>query len=306
MLFSVAAPDGEVPGPGVATTVIKWITFVGLVAFTLRELFQMAVSFRRYIFSIENLGEICLLILTFVLLFFPATANTEEDDIVLRHVAGIVILLSWTEFVLLIGRHPRLSTYITMFTKVSRNFLSFLTWFACFIISFGLCFFIIFHQPPPPAAEEAGAKAEEPVNAHFADPATSLMKTIVMSLTGELEFESIEFSSTHVGRIIFVLYIFFIMLVLVNLLNGLAISDISAIQLEAEIVSCVSRVELISYIESILLGDPFQFLTNFPESRLAQRLPSCNLFSALYQTSCMQRFLSGRFFRITFYYNKVL
>ena len=92
----------------------------------------------------------------------------------------------------------------------------------------------------------------------------------------------------------FVLYIFFIMLVLVNLLNGLAISDISAIQLEAEIVSCVSRVELISYIESILLGDPFQFLTNFPESRLAQRLPSCNLFSALYRTSCMQRFISGR------------
>ena len=260
----------------------------------------MAVSFRRYIFSLENIGEISLLLLTFILLFFPANnTDDDEDDTVLRHIAGIVILLSWTEFVLLIGRHPRLSTYIAMFSKVSRNFLSFLTWFAFFIIAFGLCFFIILHQPPPsPTATDEppapGAKEEEPVNAHFADPATSLMKTIVMSLTGELEFESIEFSSTHVGRIIFVLYIFFIMLVLVNRLNGLAISDISAIQLEAEIVSCVSRVELISYIESILLGDPFQFLTNFPESRLAQRLPSCNLFSALYRTSCMQRFISGR------------
>jgi transient receptor potential cation channel subfamily A protein 1 len=255
----------------------------------------MCISFRRYIFSIENIGEISLLLLTFVLIFLP-TANTN-DDIALRHIAGIVILLSWTEFVLLIGRHPRLSTYIAMFSRVSRNFLSFLTWYAFFIIAFGLCFFIIFHQPPPSPSDDAAVTTtteEEPTNAHFVDPATSLMKTIVMSLAGELEFESIEFSSTHVGRIIFVLYIFFIMLVLVNLLNGLAVSDISVIQREAEIVSCVSRVELISYIESVLLGDPFQFLTNFPASRLAQRLPTCNLFAAIYRTSCMQRFLSGR------------
>jgi hypothetical protein len=262
----------------------------------------MCVSFRRYIFSLENLGEICLLFLTAVLIFMPSNGNAH-DAVALRHIAGIVILLSWTEFVLLIGRHPRLSTYIAMFSRVSRNFLSFLTWYAFFIIAFGLCFFIIFHHPapplpssPPPASEAETDKKEEeePVNAHFVDPATALMKTIVMSLTGELEFESIEFSSTHVGRIIFVLYIFFIMLVLVNLLNGLAISDISEIQREAEIVSCVSRVELISYIESILLGDPFQFLTNFPASKLAQRLPSCNLFAAIYRMSCMQRFLSGR------------
>jgi transient receptor potential cation channel subfamily A protein 1 len=257
----------------------------------------MCISFRRYIFSLENIGEISLLLLTFVLIFLPTTAaaaTSPNDDIALRHIAGIVILLSWTEFVLLIGRHPRLSTYIAMFSRVSRNFISFLTWYAFFIIAFGLCFFIIFHQPPSSDDAAVTTTTEgEPTNAHFVDPATSLMKTIVMSLAGELEFESIEFSSTHVGRIIFVLYIFFIMLVLVNLLNGLAVSDISVIQREAEIVSCVSRVELISYIESVLLGDPFQFLTNFPASRLAQRLPTCNLFAAIYRTSCMQRFLSG-------------
>ena len=111
----------------------------------------MAVSFRRYIFSLENIGEISLLLLTFILLFFPANnTDDDEDDTVLRHIAGIVILLSWTEFVLLIGRHPRLSTYIAMFSKVSRNFLSFLTWFAFFIIAFGLCFFIILHRPQGP------------------------------------------------------------------------------------------------------------------------------------------------------------
>ena len=67
------------------------------------------------------------------------------------------------------------------------------------------------------------------------------------------------------------------------------------------VISIISiiRVELISYIESILLGDPFQFLTNSPESRLAQKLPSCNVFTSCYQLSCVQRlfsFFGGRRF----------
>jgi len=40
---------------------------------------------------------------------------------------------------------------------------------------------------------------------------------------------------------------------------------------------------MITYIESILLGDPFSFLNNFPESKLGQRLPACNIFSSLYR-----------------------
>ena len=46
-----------------------------------------------------------------------------------------------------------------------------------------------------------------------------------MSLTGELEFEGIDFGqepNAVYGKVVFLLYVFFIMLVLVNLLNGLA------------------------------------------------------------------------------------
>ena len=46
-----------------------------------------------------------------------------------------------------------------------------------------------------------------------------------MSLTGELEFEGIDFGqepNAVFGKVVFLLYVFFIMLVLVNLLNGLA------------------------------------------------------------------------------------
>ena len=102
-----------------------------------------------------------------------------------------------------------------------------------------------------------------------------------MSLTGELEFENVEFGEEQpiYGKLVYLLWVFFIMLVLVNLLNGLliriiiikrlwicifinflfflglAVSDISLIQKEAQILSYVSRVEQIAFIESMLLGE---------------------------------------------------
>ena len=268
-------------GTTATTTAIKWTTFVFLVMFTVREFVQLSVSYRRYIFNIENLMESSLIILTYTLMFASLSPLST------KLISAVILLLSWFEVVLLIGGHPRLSTYISMFSKISFNFTKFLSLFLSIIISFGLCFFILFHHPP-------GAKNDdgEDINPYFETPSKALMKTIIMSLTGEIEFESIEFS-TGLGTIVFLLFVFFIMLVLVNLLNGLAVSDIAVIQKEAEIMSQVSRVELMCHIESILLGDPFYFLTNFPAlPKAARRLPNCNLLASLYRVSCVQKIFS--------------
>lgn len=115
-----------------------------------------------------------------------------------------------------------------------------------------------------------------------------------MSLTGEIEFEGIDFGGLF-ATFLFLLYVFFVMLVLVNLLNGLAVSDIAEIQRHAEVVSHVSRVELISYMESMLLGDPFSFLSNWPHGiKTLQRLPRggcCR--SALYSLPLFRRAIEG-------------
>ena len=62
------------------------------------------------------------------------------------------------------------------------------------------------------------------------------------------------------------------MVVLINLLIGLAVSDIGHIRDEAEVLSLKSQVDLISYWESILLNDPYNFLTSWP--KLLTALPS--------------------------------
>ena len=50
---------------------------------------------------------------------------------------------------------------------------------------------------------------------------------------------------------------------------------------------CRSQVETISTFESMLLGDPFDFLSNVPQ--LLSALPSCSLFRQLYRNTTMRQ-----------------
>ena len=266
---------------------LQWITFVLLILFTIREFVQMAVSYRRYFFNVENLLELSLIIMTYYLMSVSQLGNdfkhvsAGQSDF--KNISAVVLLFSWLEVVLLIGGHPRLSTYVSMFTKISFNFAKFLCLFVSLIIGFGLCFFILYRNPK----EELNDG--QVFNEYFSSPSKALLKTVIISLTGEIEFEDLVFGGT-LGWMVFLLFVFLIMLVLVNLLNGLAVSDIAVIQKEAEIMSHISRVELMCQIESILLGDPFSFLENFPRlPKIARKLPTYNLLSKL---SCLNRIFS--------------
>ena len=80
-----------------------------------------------------------------------------------------------------------------------------------------------------------------------------------------------------------------------NLLNGLAVSDIGIIQAKAEVIGYRSRVETISYTESILLGDPFNFLSNWPAFKWVKNIPSFSCCLQLYRN----RFIQDVFHKIT-------
>merc|ERR1712066_1037295 len=106
---------------------------------------------------------------------------------------------------------------------------------------------------------------------------------------GELEFSDIPIDpDSKISWFSFsflVVFVFFIVVILMNLLNGLAVSDTGIIMEKAEIVSHTTRVETISYMESVLLGDPFDFLSRWPPVRLVSRLPSLALCHQVY-SSC--------------------
>ena len=239
------------------------------------EVMQVAVSFKRYFASPENLMQNAILLISTILVL---DKSLEWED--KRHLAALVIILSWLEFLIYLGLHPSLNTKVFMFYSVVTTFFKFLLWYGFVIIAFGLSFYIMFHT-------DYKGSTPNPDYTFFDKPASCLTKTIGM-FVGELEFSDIPFTANPISTILFVAFIFLIVVVLMNLLNGLAVSDIGFIRDEAEVLSLKSQVDLISYWESILLNDPYNFLTSWPKFLAAvpscsfcfwvKRLPGCETF----------------------------
>lgn len=119
----------------------------------------------------------------------------------------------------------RLSIFVTMFTTVSTKFFYLLLWYSILLIGFALSFFLVFGPPAPPKKED-----EDAAGGGFADIPGSLLKVSAM-MTGELEFGDLPFDANPwTSRLIFLAFLFLITIVLLNLLNGLAVSDTQAIQ----------------------------------------------------------------------------
>lgn len=84
---------------------------------------------------------------------------------------AIVLLLAWTELMLLIGRFPTWGNYALMFYTVLRNVLKVMLTFVFIVIGFSLSFYVQFSNSPS-----------------FSDPWKSFVKTIVM-MVGEFDYQ---------------------------------------------------------------------------------------------------------------------
>ncbi|CAH1636712.1 unnamed protein product [Spodoptera littoralis] len=227
---------------------------IGLIVLIFRELFQLLVAPTRYLRSFENWMEIVLIFVTALVVGNDSAAESTKQQL-----SSVAILLSSAELVLLIGHFPTLSTNIVMLKTVSWNFFKFLLWYCILIIAFALSFYTLFRHEQDDEDQKApnpnSTGKEEEEEDFFEDPGRSLFKTIVM-LTGEFDAGSIKFSTFPVtSHFIFIVFVFMIPIVLFNLLNGLAVSDTQEIRADAELVGHISQVKLISYFESVLIGN---------------------------------------------------
>ena len=134
---------------------------------------------------------------------------------------------------------------------MSGTFFKVLLGYSFFIIAFALGFYVLLHNDTP-----TSPPSDYPFFDHIG---LSLVKTFTM-FTGELEFGDLPFE--HHGtdsRYLFLLaFVFLIVVVMMNLLNGLAVSDITLLRDEAEIWAAYSDVKTIyslvsSTINSIMI-----------------------------------------------------
>lgn len=272
-IFSVTNSDGVF-----LTRSIVLCFFV--IMMMIRELSQLVITRFSYFTCLDNWLEMILIGSSLLSITYSLDRSRQIDSND-RIYAALAILISWSEAILLVGRHPKCSTYVEMFKKVTIDFCKFLLWYSTFIFAFAFAFYVLYCNAP--AGDSTGNQNETLGNQNgtlgnengtlgnqngtsgnqngtFETLPLSVFKTIIM-MTGEFDTSSIPFQAgERFDRVIFLTFIFLIAVVLVSLLNGLAVSDIQDIKDDAEVVGIMSRVKLIGLTEGMVIGGIFDKL----------------------------------------------
>ncbi|KAJ1531533.1 hypothetical protein ONE63_000208 [Megalurothrips usitatus] len=171
-----------------------------------------------------------------------------------RHVTTLAVLMAYTELLLLLCRFPRWGLRVLMFYKVAINVIKMLLTFSFLIVGFALSFFVQF-------------RGEEP----FPTLLESMGKTIVMG-TSEFDYGDIFAGSndTIVGRMLFFIFLLLVPVVLMNLLVGLAVSDIATLETKGRKRGLVKQAEFLSTLERLVYSHSVRWCI---PSRMRARLP---------------------------------
>merc|ERR1719266_1236456 len=218
-----------------------------------KEAFQLMHSQKAYFLNWENWVQVGIIINVLLISFHtnPMESLTEPIHLIepwQHHAAAIGVFLVWGELMLMIGRLPTFGIYVQMFTTVAKNFAKFLAAYFCLLVAFALSFLVLFpnyrsFNVPVPAA---------------------IVKTLVM-MAGEVEYEDFMYDNGPVlfrftGHAMILIFIVLVSIILMNLLVGLAVSDIQGLQKSAGLDRLVRQTELISHIESMLFTRLLLFL----------------------------------------------
>uniref|UniRef100_A0A1I8NX31 Ion transport domain-containing protein n=1 Tax=Stomoxys calcitrans TaxID=35570 RepID=A0A1I8NX31_STOCA len=230
------------------TNIFGLIAWLGIVYMIIRESIQFVMSPVHYFRSPTNYMELALIVLAIM-----TRSEQTYDRQTQRIIAVFTMLLIAVELCLLVGSLPVLSisTHMLMLEAVCKSFLKSFTLYSIFVVTFTLCFYILFGKPQVDENGNAVSPEDDDFN-KFSNPLAALIKTIVM-LTGEFDAGDLQFDTAY-SYLLFLLFVFLMTIVLFNLLNGLAVSDTQAIKGQAELNGAICRTQLLSRYEEVLTG----------------------------------------------------
>lgn len=163
--------------------------------------------------------------LGFTVAILPHYENPESC----RHYSASAVLLAWSRLMLSLGHHPK-SIPITMFTHVLKTFVWLLLWYSSLLFGFGISLFFIFggnlNQGDNSNKTIRGdGSTNDKKEDEFRNLPLSMVKLSTMVI-GEFEYSNLPLDKNPVfSRIILVAFVFLVVIVMINLLNGMAVSD---------------------------------------------------------------------------------
>ncbi|KAK7476653.1 hypothetical protein BaRGS_00032128 [Batillaria attramentaria] len=153
-------------------------------------------------------------------------------------VGAVSIFFGWINLVLYVQQMvPLIGIYVVMFTHTLITFAKFFIVAIIYTLAFGLAFYTVLHQ-----------------EGSFEDVPKSLIKTWAMMI-GELDFSDIFNDDMNkpafpvLAYILFVVFMIIMSILIMNLLVGLAVGDIQAVQNTAARTRLETEVELILDVE---------------------------------------------------------
>jgi transient receptor potential cation channel subfamily A member 1 len=211
----------------------------------IKEVFQLLKAKHRY-FGFENTLEWVIYILSILTVADLSSCQREKSvrEPWQWEVGALSIFMSWMNLVLFLRKVPTFGIFVVMFTDVLKTFLSFFVVFAFFLLAFAFGFYALLENHRP-----------------FQSFPQALVKTWIM-MTGELEYQSLFFpddetkeSTVHYRGMTYLLFTCFIVVmcvIIMNLLVGLAVDDIKAVQENAALQRLGMLVELGLGVEGML------------------------------------------------------
>ena len=240
-----------------------------LSAFTLYfficEVTQVIYNCKQWSRSKEDKMDFLLILIT----AFYVVGVYEFSVSSLKHLAAWSTFGGWLKVMLMIGKLPGHGKYVHMFGVVSKLIVEYFCVYVPAILAFSFAFYILLSSLNP-----------------FMNPLNAIMKTMVM-LVGEIEYEkNFMWNKTHdygfafSTQILFLLFLLFGCVVLMNLLVGLAVDEVDVLREKGKQTRREMAVDEINRLEDLFVKGPS--ITDFLPSCLRDRIrQKFSLFSRL-------------------------
>lgn len=237
-------------------------SYLGICYLIARELLQLLLSPLKYFKSFTNYLELLLIIFSFLTCYkWP---NKDMD--LARNLAVACILLTAYELAVMVGSLPisSISTHMLMLKAVCKSFLKGFLLYSIFVLTFALCFYI--------KSDNNVDFNDENYFHKFSNPLVAFSKTIVM-FTGEFDAGSLKLDSEY-NYVLFLSFVFFMTIILFNLINGLAVSDTQAIKDQAELNDIICRTDILYRYEQAAVEqtEKFKYLLRRPQFRVLVKI----------------------------------
>ncbi|XP_031557765.1 uncharacterized protein LOC116294318 [Actinia tenebrosa] len=230
--------------------IVASFAFVISVLHFCKEIFQMYIQRLRYFTDGQNLFEICMYVFGLVFLVpytFPGSTGlcTGRQGVIWRF-GTVTIFMAYFNLILLTRNLSFIGLYVTMFIEVFKTLMKVMVMGMLFLLAFALVFYILFKE------QDA-----------FDGFGEALVKVMAMTI-GELDYNTLLVDAENQNNTVtgaplvpypelsYIFVFFFIMtmpIVLMNLLVGLAVGDIEAIQNKAFLTRIGRHVEFLTDIE---------------------------------------------------------